>query len=110
MIGHKMATAFLTVLPLADFCLLEHGNMFSTRSDPHGGGLPKSESVDRATRPGSARSAMAISHYVRLAGNLNMNGSAKTLAFVCCRHCRFLPRFNTDTPISRGDGVSWPHV
>jgi hypothetical protein len=110
MIGHKMATAFLTVLPLADFCLLEHGNMLRTRGDPHGVRLPKSESIDRATRPGSARSAMAISHYFRLAGNLNMNSSAKTLAFVSCRHCRFLPRFNIDTPISRGDRASWPRV
>src|ERR1700686_3451071 len=89
MIGHKMATAFPAVLPLTDICLLEHGNMFRTRSDPHNIGLPKGESIDRATRPGSARSAMAITHCFRLAGNLHMNGSAKTLAFVCCRHCRF---------------------
>jgi hypothetical protein len=54
MIGHKMATAFPAVLPLTDFCLLEHGNMFRTLSDPHGAGLPKRESIDRATRPGSA--------------------------------------------------------
>jgi hypothetical protein len=54
MIGHHMATAFPAVLPLTDFCLLEHCNMLGTRSDPHGIGLPKGESIDRATRPRSA--------------------------------------------------------
>ena len=28
---------------------------------------------------------MAISHCFRRAGNLDLNGSAKTFAFVCCR-------------------------
>jgi hypothetical protein len=49
-----MATALPAVLPLTDFCFLKHGNMFRTRSDAHGVGLPKGESIDRATRPGSA--------------------------------------------------------
>jgi hypothetical protein len=54
MIGHNMAAAFSAELPLTDFCLLEHGNMFRTRGDPHGAGLPKGECIDRTSRPGSA--------------------------------------------------------
>ena len=53
---------------------------------------------------------MAISHCFRLAGNLYVNGSAKTLAFVYGRHCRYFSRFDTDTLIFRGNRVSWSHV
>jgi hypothetical protein len=47
MIVHEMATASLAVLPLTEFGFLERGNMFRTRSNPHGIGLPKGESIDR---------------------------------------------------------------
>ena len=33
---------------------------------------------------------MAVSHCFWIAGNLEMNGTAKTLAFVRCHHCRSL--------------------
>jgi hypothetical protein len=49
MIIHEMATASLAVLPLTEFGLLEHGDMFRTRSNPHGLGLPKGESSDRGS-------------------------------------------------------------
>jgi hypothetical protein len=49
MIGHEMATAFLAVLPLTEFGLLKRGNVFRTCSNPHGVGLPKSESIDRGS-------------------------------------------------------------
>jgi hypothetical protein len=49
MIVHEMATAFLAVLPLTEFGLLERGNMVRTRSNPHGVGLPKGESIDRGS-------------------------------------------------------------
>jgi hypothetical protein len=44
-----MATAFLAVLTLTEFGLLECGNMFRTRSNPYGVGLPKGESIDRGS-------------------------------------------------------------
>jgi hypothetical protein len=46
MIIHEMTTASLAVLPLTEFGLLEHGNMFRTRSNLHGVWLPKGESSD----------------------------------------------------------------
>jgi hypothetical protein len=49
MIGHEVATAFLAVLTLTEFGLLERGNMVRTRSNPHGVGLPKGESIDRGS-------------------------------------------------------------
>jgi hypothetical protein len=49
MIVHEMATAFLAVLPLTEFGLLERGNMFRTRSNPHGVWLPKGEGTDRGS-------------------------------------------------------------
>jgi hypothetical protein len=49
MIVHEMTTAFLAVLPLTEFGLLERGNIFRTRSNPHGVGLPKGESSDRGS-------------------------------------------------------------
>jgi hypothetical protein len=49
MIVHEMAAAFLAVLPLTEFRLLEHGNMFRARSNLHGVGLPKGEGSDRGS-------------------------------------------------------------
>jgi hypothetical protein len=49
MIVHEMATAFPAVLALTEFCLLERGNMFRTRTNPHGVRLPKGESIDRGS-------------------------------------------------------------
>jgi hypothetical protein len=49
MIVHEMATAFLAILPLTEFGFLERGDMFRTRSNPHGVGLPKRESSDRGS-------------------------------------------------------------
>jgi hypothetical protein len=46
MIVHEMAAAFLAVLPLTEFGLLEHGNMFRTSGNPHRIRLPKGESSD----------------------------------------------------------------
>jgi hypothetical protein len=46
MIVHEMAPAFLAVLPLTEFGLLEHGNMFRTSGNPHRIRLPKGESSE----------------------------------------------------------------
>src|SRR5580698_2170644 len=90
MICHNMSAAFFAVLPLTDFRLLKHRNIFCTGDDPHSDWLPKGEGIDRATRPRSARSTMTISHCFWLARNLQVDCSAEAFAFVCCRHCRLL--------------------
>jgi hypothetical protein len=54
MIGHQVATAFPAVLPLTDFCFLEHRNLLGTGGNSHRVGFPQSERVDRAARRGSA--------------------------------------------------------
>jgi hypothetical protein len=43
-----MAAAFLAVLPLARWRLLEHANMLGACCDPHGIGFPERKSIDRA--------------------------------------------------------------
>jgi hypothetical protein len=80
--GHEMTTAFSAILPLAEGSLLECSQMLGTAGDFNRVGLPERECVDRSARPGSAGLAMAVAHGFRLPGNLNMNGSAKTLALV----------------------------
>jgi hypothetical protein len=80
--GHEVTTAFSAILPLAEGSLLECSQMLGTAGDFNRVGLPKRECVDRSARPGSAGLAMAVAHRFRLPGNLNIDGSAKTLALV----------------------------
>src|SRR4029453_11110728 len=49
--GHEMTAAFLAILPLTHWRLLEHADMLGTGRDPHGGGVPGGERVDGTARP-----------------------------------------------------------
>ena len=86
MICHQVAAALLAILTLADFGFLEHPDMLGPRRNAHGLRLPKTECVHGAAGPLPTRSAMTVAHSFRLTGNLHMNCTAKTFAFMCRRH------------------------
>jgi hypothetical protein len=79
-----MAPALLAVLPLTHRSLLKHADMLRTGCDPHGIRLPERKGIDRSSRPRTAGLAMTIAHDFRLAGDLDLNGTAKTLPVMCC--------------------------
>jgi len=81
-VGHQVAAAFLAESALAHIRLLVGGEVLGTGGDPNGPGLPEAEGVDRATRPGPARTAMTIPHAFGVAVDLQLDGATETLAFV----------------------------
>jgi hypothetical protein len=88
MIGHEMPAAFGAILPLAQFCFLEHRDVFGAGRDAHRFGLPKTEGIHRTAGPGTTGAAMAIAHRLRGAGDFELNRAAK--AFSCEAHEYFL--------------------
>jgi len=88
MVGQEMPTALFAVLPLTDRRLLERANVLGTSRDPERRRLPKRKSIHGTARPRAARSAVAIAHALRLARDLDLNGTAETFALVghCCAH------------------------
>src|SRR5882757_7390449 len=82
-----MAATLLAELPPADRRLLEGADMLRPGGDLDGFGLPQREGIDRATRPRTARAAMAIAHAFRFPGNLEPNRTAKTLTGMCRHGC-----------------------
>src|SRR5690349_11227765 len=77
-----MPTAFGAVLPIAAGRLAERRDIFFARCDAHILWLPQGEGIHGASRPGSARIAVAISHRFGFAGDFNLHGAAKALAKV----------------------------
>src|SRR6266436_4838395 len=77
-----MPATDLAIHALAERCRLERRNMLSPGFDLHGVGFPEAESVDRTSRPGTAGIAMTIAHCLRRAGDLKLNGAAKTASRV----------------------------
>src|SRR6185369_5316740 len=90
MMVEQMPTAFAAIMALAERSLLEHCDMLLAVGDPHPLRLPQSECVDRRSRPGPARRAVAIAHHCRLAGHLDGDRSAK--AFSTVGHVNLLLR------------------
>src|SRR5207244_10580000 len=77
MIGHEMPAALCAILALTERRLLESRDVPGPRCDPHGLRLPEAEGVDRSARPGSAGTAMAVTHGFRRPGSFQLDRAAK---------------------------------
>src|SRR5579863_3110744 len=82
-----MPPALLAVLPLAHRRLLKHANVLGPGRDLYGVWLPEGKSIDRSTRPRTARSAMTVAHCFRFPGDFQSNSTAKTLSRIFCHYC-----------------------
>src|SRR5262249_20692543 len=75
--GHHMTAAKLAKLPLAERCLLESCEVLGAGLHLHGILFPEREGIDRPTRPGAARAAVAIAHGLGLTGDFDLDCAAE---------------------------------
>ena len=81
-----MPTAEIAPFSVAVLCLVELAQVLHALDDLDVFGLPKREGIDRTGRPVPTALAVAIPHPSRFPGNLDFNGTAKTLSLVRRRH------------------------
>src|SRR3990167_8720837 len=62
MLGQKVAAATLAPFANASFGLLKVTNVLGALRDPHGIWFPQGEGIYRASRPDTARFAVAVTH------------------------------------------------
>src|SRR5271166_3329175 len=77
MFDHDVTAARLAELPLARRCLGKHTNLVTALCDLHRVGLPEAEGVDGTCRPRAAGFAVAITHCLRRALDLDLNNPAE---------------------------------
>jgi hypothetical protein len=90
MTRHQMPAALPAIFPLAQLGLLERRDVLDSGCNLYRFRLPEAEGIDRTSRPGAARPAMAIPHRLRRAGDFEFNGSAKAAS--CVTHDFHLSR------------------
>src|SRR5215203_4583766 len=77
MIGHQVTAAAGAILAATELRLLIGGDEFRTFGDTHRIRLPQGKCVYGCGRPRAARTAVAVAHCFRGAGDLNDNRAAK---------------------------------
>src|SRR5262249_41510352 len=78
MAGQEMAAAFGAVLPPAELGFLVHRDILRAYLDPQAFGLPQAEAIDGPARPGAAGAAVTVTHRLRRARYLDLDGATKT--------------------------------
>src|SRR4029453_13299569 len=79
-VGHQVAAALLAVFAVADRRLGERRHMLLPPGDAHRLGSPQAKGIHGSTRPGAARTAVAVPHRFGRTTHLDLNGATETVA------------------------------